>query len=92
MTVCESLAILNRLPALIADLRAILAANTELSEIGYAGTDALGLDLSNALEALEGPAAASQYLEGIRFANGDKIAYRSWEVGISARMALGEFA
>jgi len=92
MTLGESLTILDRLPAVVADLRAILAANAELSEIGYAGTDALGFDLSNALEALDGPAAALQFLEGLRYAKGDPTVYRQWDAALSARMTLGEYA
>ncbi len=92
MNLQTDIATLDRLPNLVTDLRAIREATRSLQEIEYAGADTLANDLDNALEALDGPLAALQYLEGIRYAKGDQATYRQWDAALAARCNAGEFA
>jgi len=90
MTVRDSLATLDRLPALVAELHAIRAAAMELDEIDYAGADVLGDELDTALEALDGAPGATIYLAGLQHCAGDAARFERWDAGLAGRLNLWE--
>jgi hypothetical protein len=90
VTLQANLSTLDKLPAIVARLSAIYAAADELAEIEYPGAGVLAYELENALEALDGAPGALLYLAGIRHAGGDAERFERWDVGVAARMNLGD--
>jgi hypothetical protein len=86
----QDLETLDRLPALVDGLRAVLSAADALAESAYPGADAVAAELDVALEALDGAPGAMLFLAGLIHARGDAAAYGRWDAGIAARIAVGE--
>jgi hypothetical protein len=90
MTLQDSLAILDRLPGVVAELHAISAAADELTEIEYAGAGAVANEIEEALECLDGAPGALLYLAGLKHAGGDVARFEKWDAGLAGRMNLRE--